>query len=155
MTYVPIHAMALKSIQIDIPSQSIASSTTIQLGSISDSSVITVASNIITLPTGRDYFITASLNYSQASGTTCQFSFINVSDGSVFSNQTKAYSAYLVSNTNRDTYTGNLAMIVTNLASNLQIQIKKTIHSGTTTIYKDDASQYIANSAITILYTDP
>lgn len=155
MTYVPIHAMALKSIQIDIPAQSIASATTIELGSISDSSVITVSSNIITLPTGRDYFITASLNYSQASGTTCQFSFINVSDGSVFSNQTKAYSAYLVSNTNRDTYTGNLAMIVTNLASNLQIQIKKTIHSGTTTIYKDDASQYIANSAITILYTDP
>ena len=117
--------------------------------------MITVSSNIITLPTGRDYFITASLNYSQASGTTCQFSFINVSDGSVFSNQTKAYSAYLVSNTNRDTYTGNLVTIFTNLASNLQIQIKKTIHSGTTTIYKDDASQYIANSAITILYTDP
>jgi len=46
-------------------------------------------------------------------------------------------------------------MIATNLASNLEIQIKKTIHTATTTIYKDDATTYIPNSSITILYTDP
>ncbi len=156
MTYVPIHALALKSVQIDIPAQSITSATTITLGSISDSSVVSVASNIITLPTGREYFITASLNFSQATGINAQFAFINVSGGAAFSNQAKSYAYYFSSgNTNQDTYSGNLAMIATNLASNLEIQIKKTIHTATTTIYKADATTYIPNSSITILYTDP
>ncbi len=145
MTFNPIHAMALKSVQIDIPSQSIASATTLTLGSISDSSVITVASNTISLPTGRDYFIT---------GASVEFSFINASGGATFSNQAKAYAFYSATQTNTDTYPGNLAMIAVNLASTLQIQLKKTIHSATTTIYKDDANAYVANSSITIFYTD-
>jgi len=69
MTFNPIHAMALKSAQIDIPAQTIASATTLTLGSITDSSVITVSSNIINLPSGRDYFLTASLNFAQATAT--------------------------------------------------------------------------------------
>jgi hypothetical protein len=154
MTFNPLHAMSLKSVQIDIPSQSIASATTLTLGSISDSSVITVASNIISLPTGRDYFITASLNFAQSTGGSVEFSFINASGGATFSNQAKAYAFYSATQTNSDTYPGNLAMIAVNLASTLQIQIKKTIHSATTTIYKDDANAYVANSSITIMYTD-
>jgi hypothetical protein len=154
MTFNPIHAMNLKSIQIDIPSQTIASATNIVLGSISDSSVVTVASNIISLPAGRDYFITASINFAQATGANVEFSFINASGGAVLSNQTKAYAYYSASATNTNTYSGNMAMIATDLASPLQIQIKKTVHTATTTIYKDNASAYVANSSITILYTD-
>ena len=154
MTFNPIHAMALKSVQVDIPSQSIASATTLTLGAITDSSVITVASNIINLPTGRDYFITASINFAQASGNNVEFAFINVSNGLAFSNQAKAYAYYLPLLPNGDTYSGNVAMIAVDLASTLQIQLKKTIHTATTTIYKDNANLYIANSSITILYTD-
>lgn len=154
MTFNPIHAMALKSVQVDIPSQSIASATTLTLGAITDSSVITVASNIINLPTGRDYFITASINFAQASGNIVEFAFINVSNGLAFSNQAKAYAYYVPLLPNVDTYSGNVAMIAVDLASTLQIQLKKTIHTATTTIYKDNANLYIANSSITILYTD-
>lgn len=154
MTFNPIHALALKSVQIDIPSQSIASATTLTLGAITDSSVITVASNIISLPTGRDYFITAAINFSQASGNNVEFAFINVSGGAAFSNQTRAYAYYNIATSNKDTYSGNVAMIAVDLASTLQIQLKKTIHTATTTIYKDNANLYIANSSITILYTD-
>jgi hypothetical protein len=154
MTFNPIHAVALKSVQIDIPSQSVASATTLTLGAITDSSVITVASNIISLPVGRDYFITASINFAQATGNNVEFSFINASGGAVFSNQAKAYAYYNISPSNTDTYSGNLAMIAVNLASTLQIQLKKTIHTASTSIYKDDANAYVANSSITILYTD-
>ena len=154
MTFNPIHAMALKSVQIDIPSQAIASATTLTLGSITDSSVITVSSNIINLPSGRDYFLTASINFSQASGNNVEFAFINASGGATFSNQAKAYAYYFVTQTNSDTYSGNVAMIAVNLASTLQVQLKKTIHAASTSIYKDNANSYIANSSITILYTD-
>lgn len=154
MTFNPIHAMALKSVQIDIPSQSIASSTTLTLGSITDSSVITVSSNIINLPSGRDYFLTASLNFGQATGTNAKFAFINASGGATFSNQAQALAYYPAASTNSSTYTGNVAMIAVNLASTLQVQLKKIIHSATTTIYKDDANAYVANSSITIFYTD-
>jgi len=94
MTFNPIHAMALKSAQIDIPAQTIASATTLTLGSITDSSVITVSSNIINLPSGRDYFLTASLNFAQATGNNVEFAFINASGGTTFANQTKAYAYY-------------------------------------------------------------
>ena len=60
MTFNLIHAMALKSVQIDIPAQTISSATTLDLGSITNSSVITVSGNTISLPSGRDYFLTAS-----------------------------------------------------------------------------------------------
>ena len=154
MTFNPIHAMALKSVQIDIPSQSIASSTTLTLGSITDSSVITVSSNIINLPSGRDYFLTASLNFGQSTGTNAKFAFINASGGATFSNQAQALAYYPSASTNSSTYNGNVAMIAVNLASTLQVQLKKIIHSATTTIYKDNANAYIANSSITIFYTD-
>lgn len=154
MTFNPIHAMALKSVQIDIPSQSIASSTTLTLGSITDSSVITVSSNIINLPSGRDYFLTASLNFGQSTGTNAKFAFINASGGATFSNQAQALAYYPSTSTNSSTYNGNVAMIAVNLASTLQVQLKKIIHSATTTIYKDDANAYVANSSITIFYTD-
>lgn len=154
MTFIPIHAMSLKSVQIDIPAQSVASATTITLGSISDSSVISVSGNTISLPTGRDYFITASLNFAQATGSNAQFSFINATGGAEFSNQAKAFAYYTGGEANVDTYTGNIAMIAVNLASTLQVQIKKTIHSATSTIYKDNANLYVANSSITIFYTD-
>lgn len=154
MTFNPIHAMALKSVQIDIPSQSIASSTTLTLGSITDSSVITVSSNIINLPSGRDYFLTASLNFGQSTGTNAKFAFINASGGATFSNQAQALAYYPAASTNSSTYNGNVAMIAVNLASTLQVQLKKIIHSATTTIYKDDANAYVANSSITIFYTD-
>lgn len=146
--------MALKSVQIDIPSQSIASSTTLTLGSITDSSVITVSSNIINLPSGRDYFLTASLNFGQSTGTNAKFAFINASGGATFSNQAQALAYYPSASTNSSTYNGNVAMIAVNLASTLQVQLKKIIHSATTTIYKDDANAYVANSSITIFYTD-
>jgi len=90
MTFNPIHAMALKSVQIDIPAQSITSSTILTLGSITDSSIITVSSNTISLPTGRDYFLTASLNFGQSIGTNAKFAFINASGGATFSNQAQA-----------------------------------------------------------------
>lgn len=154
MTFNPIHAMALKSVQIDIPAQAIASATTLTLGSITDSSVVTVSSNIISLPSGRDYFLTASINFSQASGNNAQFAFINASDGTTFLNQAKAYAYYPLTTPNGDTYSGNVAMIAINLASTLQVQLKKTIHTASTSIYKDNANSYIANSSITILYTD-
>ena len=154
MTFNPIHAMALKSVQIDIPSQSIASSTTLTLGSITDSSVITVSSNIINLPSGRDYFLTASLNFGQSTGTNAKFAFIDASGGATFSNQAQALAYYPSASTNSSTYSGNVAMIAVNLASTLQVQLKKIIHSATTTIYKDDANAYVANSSITIFYTD-
>lgn len=154
MTFNPIHAMALKSVQIDIPAQAIASATTLTLGSITDSSVVTVSSNIINLPSGRDYFLTASINFSQASGNNVEFAFINASGGATFSNQAKAYAYYVPAAPNADTYSGNVAMIAVNLASTLQIQLKKTIHAASTSIYKDNANSYIANSSITILYTD-
>lgn len=154
MTFNPIHAMALKSVQIDIPSQSIASSTTLTLGSITDSSVITVSSNIINLPSGRDYFLTASLNFGQSTGTNAKFAFINASGGATFSNQAQALAYYPAASTNSSTYNGNVAMIAVNLTSTLQVQLKKIIHSATTTIYKDDANAYVANSSITIFYTD-
>ena len=154
MTFNPIHAMALKSVQIDIPSQSIASSTTLTLGSITDSSVITVSSNIINLPSGRDYFLTASLNFGQSTGTNAKFAFINASGGATFSNQAQALAYYPAASTNSSTYNGNVAMIAVNLASTLQVQLKKIIHSATTTIYKDDANACVANSSITIFYTD-
>lgn len=156
MTFNPIHAMALKSVQIDIPAQTIASSTTLTLGSITDSSVITVSSNIINLPSGRDYFLTASINFAQGAGNNVEFAFINASNGATFSNQTKAYAYYstATSTTNNSTYAGNIAMIAVNLASTLQVQLKKTIHTASTSIYKDNANAYIANSSITIFYTD-
>lgn len=154
MTFNPIHAMSLKSVQIDIPSQSIASATTLALGSITDESVITVASNIISLPTGRDYFITASLNFAQSTGNSAKFAFINVSGGATFSNQAQALAYYGSPAVNTSTYNGNVAMIAVNLASTLQIQLKKIVHAATTTIYKDDANAYVANSSITIFYTD-
>lgn len=154
MTFNPIHAMALKSVQIDIPSQSIGSATTLTLGPITDSSVITVASNTISLPTGRDYFITASLNFGQSAGVNANFAFINASGGAAFSNQAQAFAYYASSLPNASTYNGNLAMIAVNLASTLQIRLRKTIHSATTTIYKDNANAYVANSSITIFYTD-
>ena len=146
--------MALKSVQIDIPAQAIASATTLTLGSITDSSVVTVSSNIISLPSGRDYFLTASINFSQASGNNVEFAFINASGGATFSNQAKTYAYYPPTAPNGDTYSGNVAMIAVNLASTLQVQLKKTIHSASTSIYKDNANAYIANSSITILYTD-
>ncbi len=154
MTFNPIHAMALKSVQIDIPAQTIASATTLTLGSITDSSVITVSSNTINLPSGRDYFLTASLNFAQATGNNVEFAFINASGGSTFSNQTKAYAYYNTTPSNDDTYAGNVAMIAVSLASTLQVQLKKTIHTASTSIYKDNANAYIANSSITIFYTD-
>jgi len=136
MTFNPIHAMALKSVQIDIPSQSIASSTTLTLGSITDSSVITVSSNIINLPSGRDYFLTASLNFGQSTGTNAKFAFINASGGATFSNQAQALAYYPSASTNSSTYNGNVAMIAVNLASTLQVQLKKIIHSATTISFK-------------------
>lgn len=154
MTFNPIHAMALKSAQIDIPAQTIASATTLTLGSITDSSVITVSSNIINLPSGRDYFLTASLNFAQATGNNVEFAFINASGGATFANQTKAYAYYNIIPSNNDTYAGNIAMIAVSLASTLQVQLKKTIHTASTSIYKDNASAFIANSCITIFYTD-
>lgn len=155
MTFIPIHAMSLKSVQIDIPSQSIASATILTLGSITDSSVITVSSNIINLPIGRDYFLTASINYAQSVGSNVEFSFINASGGAIFPNQKKAYAYYNSASANMSTYDGNIAMIAINLASPLQIQLKKSIHAGaTTTVYKDSANAYVANSSITIFYTD-
>jgi hypothetical protein len=154
MTFNPIHAMALKSVQIDIPAQTIASSTTLTLGSITDSSVVTVSGDIIVLPTGRDYFLTASINASQGSGNNNEFSFINFADGTTFSNQAKAFGFYTTSTTNANTYSGNVAMIAVDLASPLQVQLKKTIHSASTSIYKDNANAYVANSSITIFYTD-
>ena len=154
MTFNPIHAIALKSVQIDIPAQAIASATTLTLGSITDSSIITVSSNIISLPSGRDYFLSAAINCSQSVGNNVQFAFINASGGATFSNQAMAYAYYFSSQTNSDTYAGNVAMIAVDLASTLQVQLKKTIHTGSTSIYKDNANAYIANSSITILYTD-
>jgi len=154
MTFNPISAMALKSVQIDIPAQTVTSATVITLGSITDSSVITVSSDTITLPTGRDYFLTGAINFSQATGNNAQFAFINVAGGAVFSNSAKAYAYYNQGLPNGDTYSGNLAMIAVNLASPLQVQIKKDIHTANTSIYKDNGNAYVANSSITILYTD-
>lgn len=154
MTFNSIHAMALKSVQIDIPAQTISSATTLDLGSITNSSVITVSGNTISLPSGRDYFLTASINFSQGAGNSAEFSFINASGGATFANQAKAYGYYQPGSPNNDTYSGNAAMIAVNLASTLQVQLKKTIHTSNNSIYKDNANAYIANSSITILYTD-
>jgi hypothetical protein len=154
MTFNPIHAMALKSIQIDIPSQTISSATTVTLGSLTDSSVISVSSNTISLPSGRDYFLTASLNCFQNTGANAEFAFITVSDGLALPNQARAYYFYTTTDLNIDTYSGNVATILVNLASTTQIQLKKTINSANTGIYKDNANDYVANSSITIFYTD-
>ena len=116
--------------------------------------MITVSSNIINLPSGRDYFLTASLNFGQSTGTNAKFASINASGGATFSNQAQALAYYPSASTNSSTYNGNVAMIAVNLASTLQVQLKKIIHSATTTIYKDDANAYVANSSITIFYTD-
>jgi len=115
MTFNPIHAMALKSAQIDIPAQTIASATTLTLGSITDSSVITVSSNIINLPSGRDYFLTASLNFAQATGNNVEFAFINASGGTTFANQTKAYAYYNIIPSNNDTYAKHMLIIISSL----------------------------------------
>ena len=154
MTFNPIHAMALKSVQIDIPAQSIMYSPILTLGSITDSSIITVSSNTINLPTGREYFLTASLNFAQPDGANAKFAFINASGGATFSNQAQALAYYNSEAANSSTYAGNVAMIAVNLASTLQVQLKKIIHPADTTIYKDDAKAYVANSSITIFYTD-
>ncbi|MFN9904378.1 MAG: hypothetical protein ACK55Z_37500, partial [bacterium] len=65
-----------------------------------------------------------------------------------------AYAYYNIIPSNNDTYAGNIAMIAVSLASTLQVQLKKTIHTASTSIYKDNASAFIANSCITIFYTD-
>ena len=153
MTFSPLFGMSLKAVQIDVPSQAIASSTTVTLGNITDSSIISITGNTITLPGGRDYFLTASINCGQSTGANAEFSFITVSDGIKLPNQAGAYYYYTSTDLNIDTYSGNIATILTG-ASTTEIQLKKTIHTGSTSIYKDNVMAYVANSPITIFYTD-
>jgi len=154
MSYSPINPLNLKRVQIAISGSTISNTTTaVTLGSISDSSVVTIASNKITLPTGRSYFINATLNFSQASGNNCQFRFINSTTLVAIPFQNIAYAYYAGTGQNIETYAGTLQCIVSE-GADLTIEIRKTIHTANTTIYQDNANTAIANSSIDIFYTD-
>lgn len=154
MSYSPINPLNLKRVQISIAGSTISNSTTaLTLSSISDSSVITIASNKITLPTGRSYFINVALNWAQASGNNVEFTILNSSTLVALPFQSKGYSYYAATGQNQDTYAGTIQCIVSQ-GTNLTIEIRKTIHTANTTIYQDNANASIANSSIDIFYTD-
>jgi hypothetical protein len=154
MSYSPINPLNLKRVQIAISGSTISNTTTpVTLGSISDSSVVTIASNKITLPTGRSYFVNAALNFSQASGNNVEFRFVNSTTLVAMPFQNTAYAYYAGTAQNIETYGGTLQLIVSQ-GTNLTIEIRKTIHTAATTIYQDNANTAIANSSIDIFYTD-
>jgi hypothetical protein len=154
MSYSPINPLNLKRVQIAISGSTISNTTTpVTLGSISDSSVVTIASNKITLPTGRSYFVNATLNFSQASGNNVEFRFVNSTTLVAMAFQNTAYAYYAGTAQNIETYGGTLQLIVSQ-GTNLTIEIRKTIHTANTTIYQDNANTAIANSSIDIFYTD-
>lgn len=155
MSYSPIIGLALKSTHIDIPAQNPSAVGNLTLGSITDASVVTVASNVISLPAGRSYFISGIINAAQSSGTSFEVSLCNLA-GVKLSQSKTAYAYYgqgsLVVNV--DTYDCNFAAMLLDVTTTAQIVLRKTISNATTTIYKDSASAFFANSGITILYTD-
>jgi hypothetical protein len=156
MSYNPIPFLNLKSTQISILSSSINNTTTpVTLGSISDSSVVSItAQNGIVLPSGRSYFLMANLNYSQASGSSVRFVWYNFTAGAVMSTQGAAYSYYLGPPiTNTDTYDSTMMAVVV-AASSQTIQIRKNLSNATTSIIEDSATAHLVNSSITIFYTD-
>lgn len=155
MSYSPIIGLSLKSTHIDIPAQTPNAIGNLTLGSITDSSVVTVASNVISLPAGRSYFISGTLSAAQATGTSFEVSLCTVAGVKIASSKT-AYAYYGSGNTviNADTYDGHFAAMLLDVAVTTQIVLRKTISNATTTIYKDNASGFYANAGITILYTD-
>jgi hypothetical protein len=156
MSYNPISFLNLKSTQISILSSSINDTTTaISLGTISDSSVVSItAQNGIVLPGGRSYFLVANLNYSQSSGSSVRFVWYNFTASSVMSTQGAAYSYYLgPPTTNTDTYDSTM-MVVVSSASSQTIQIRKNLSNAVTSIIENNANLYLVNSSISIFYTD-
>lgn len=155
MSYSPIIGLSLKATHIDIPAQSPSAVGNLTLGAITDSSVVTVASNVISLPAGRSYFISGMINAAQASGTNFEFSICTVAGTKLQPSKT-AYGYYGQAQTasNQDTYDGHIAAMILDIVSTTQVVLRKTVSPATTTIYKDNASTSFANSGITILYTD-
>jgi hypothetical protein len=153
MSYQPIAAMSLKSTQITIPTSTVSSLTTVALGTISDSSVITKSGDTLILPAGRSYFITANLNFSQATGNNAEFSFYDDGTSTKLTFQSACYVYYASTNANADTYDGTM-MVVVAPTSDLTISLRKSIHAGASTFIQNSSDAYIVNSGIQIFYTD-
>jgi hypothetical protein len=153
MSYQPIAALALKSTEILLPAQTIASATTVTLGAISDSTVVTKSGNTLVLPAGRSYFITAGISYSQSTGSNAAFAFYSDTDAAFLDFQTRAYSFYNTTQANAETYDGTMMASVTP-SSDMTISLRKSVHSGSTVIIENSANAYFSNSTIRIFYTD-